>query len=57
MSQVIDIPLSKPSWIMHALRTASLAAGPVANMSDRIAHHTCRALDVLALLKLLTTMR
>jgi hypothetical protein len=55
MSQVIDIPLSKPSWIMHALRTASLAA--VANMSDRIAHHTCRALDVLALLKLLTTMR
>jgi hypothetical protein len=35
------------------LRTASLAA--IANMSDRVAHRTCRALDVLALLKPFTT--
>jgi hypothetical protein len=55
MSQVIDISVSEPSWVMHALRTASLAA--VANMSDHVAHHSCRALDVLTLLKPLTMTR
>jgi hypothetical protein len=51
MSQMIDIPVSEPSWVMHARGTASLAA--IANiMSDRVAHCTCRTLDVLALFNL-----